>query len=145
MPERLSKFARLLASDQRIRFVAVGGINTVVGYSLFVVFDLFLFARVPFGYLLSLAFSYAIAIILAFVLYRRIVFKVTGHVWSDFVKFVSVYILAIAVNTVALPLLIELVGLNSLAAQAIVLVATTLMSFFGHREFSFRRKPESEV
>lgn len=135
---------RLLATDQRLRFVSVGGVNTVVGYSLFAVFDLFLFAKVPFGYLLSLVFSYALGILLAFLLYRRFVFKVSGRVWSDFLKFVSVYLVAIGVNLMILPLLIEIVGLNSLLAQAIVLVVTTLMSFFGHRELSFRREPKSE-
>ncbi|WP_104127531.1 GtrA family protein [Cryobacterium sp. Y57] len=137
---RLAKLAR----DQRLRFLAVGGVNTVVGYALFAVFDLFVFATVPFGYLLSLMSAYAIAIVLAFVLYRRFVFKVTGRVWSDFVKFVSVYLVAIGVNLLTLPLLIEVAGLNSLVAQAIVLIATTFMSFFGHREFSFRREPEAE-
>ena len=135
---------RLLATDQRLRFVGVGGINTVVGYSLFALFDLFLFDKVPFGYLLSLVFSYVLGILLAFLLYRRFVFKVSGRVWSDLLKFVSVYLVAIGVNLLTLPLLIEMGGLNSLVAQAIVLVVTTLMSFFGHREFSFRREPKSE-
>ncbi|WP_104196531.1 GtrA family protein [Cryobacterium sp. M15] len=137
---RLAKLAR----DQRLRFLAVGGTNTVVGYALFAVFDLFVYAAVPFGYLLSLVSAYAIAIVLAFVLYRRFVFQVTGRVWSDFVKFVSVYLVVIGVNLVTLPLLIEVSGLNSLVAQAIVLIATTFMSFFGHRDFSFRREPEAE-
>lgn len=134
-----------LARDQRLRFLVVGGTNTVFGYALFAAFDLFVFATVPFGYLLSLVSAYAMAIVLAFILYRRFVFKVTGQVWSDFVKFVSVYLVAIGVNLLTLPLLIEVAGLNSLPAQAIVLAVTTLMSFFGHREFSFRRKlnPES--
>ena len=133
-----------LARDQRVRFLAVGGTNTVVGYALFVAFDLFVYATVPFGYLLSLVSAFALAIVLAFVLYRRFVFKVTGHVRSDFVKFVSVYLVAIGVNLLTLPLLIEVAGLNSLLAQAIVLGVTTLMSFFGHREFSFRREPKTE-
>jgi putative flippase GtrA len=136
---------RALTNDQRIRFLAVGGVNTVVGYGLFAAFDLSVFAGIPFGYMLSLTLSYAIAIALAFILYRRFVFRVTGQVWTDLTRFVSVYLVSIAVNAAALPILIEVLGLNSLIAQAILLVCTTLISFFGHREFSFRRSSESEA
>ncbi len=138
--QSIRHIAGVIVADQRARFLVIGGINTVVGYGLYVVLDLFVFHNIPFGYILSLLISYTVAIVLAFVLYRRFVFKVTGHVWSDFAKFVTVYLAAIAVNFFALPILIELVGLNSLLAQALVLVVTTLMSFFGHRGFSFRRK-----
>ncbi|TFD39233.1 GtrA family protein [Cryobacterium sp. TMT1-19] len=139
------ELATTLANDQRIRFLVIGGVNTVVGYGLFAALDLYVFAGIPFGYLLSLALSYTIAITLAFILYRRFVFHVTGQIWTDLTRFVSVYLVSIGVNAVALPILIELFGLNSLIAQAIVLVCTTLISFFGHRKFSFRRASESQA
>jgi len=142
---RMLNLATTLANDRRIRFLAVGGVNTVFGYGIYAALDLYVFAAVPFGYLLSLALSYAIAVTLAFILYRRFVFHVTGQVWTDLTRFVGVYLVSIGVNVVALPILIELFGLNSLVAQAIVLVCTTLISFFGHREFSFRRPSESQA
>ncbi|WP_241981638.1 GtrA family protein [Cryobacterium sp. TMT1-19] len=142
---RMLELATTLANDQRIRFLVIGGVNTVVGYGLFAALDLYVFAGIPFGYLLSLALSYTIAITLAFILYRRFVFHVTGQIWTDLTRFVSVYLVSIGVNAVALPILIELFGLNSLIAQAIVLVCTTLISFFGHRKFSFRRASESQA
>ncbi|BBY20980.1 hypothetical protein [Mycobacterium stomatepiae] len=37
-----------------------------------------------------------------------------------------------------MPVLVEL-GLNRIPAQAIILASTTLLSYFGHRYFSFRR------
>lgn len=83
--------------------------------------------------------SYVIAIGLAFVLYRRFVFHVTGQVLRDLVAFISVYLVAIGVNAVLLPVLVEVAHLPTLAAQAVVLCVTTLLSFFGHREVSFRR------
>lgn len=131
--------ASRLINDQRVRFLAVGGFNTALGYLLFVLFDHFVFADIPFGYLLSLGASYAIAIGVAFVLYRRIVYKVTGHVIRDFARFVGVYIVAIGINASALPLLVEVVGIPAFIAQAIMLIVTTLLSFFGHKNVSFRR------
>lgn len=128
-----------LAGDQRIRFLAVGATNTVVGYVVFSGLTLWVFPDMPFGYLLSLACSYLVAIVLAFVLYRRFVFMVTGHVIRDFLRFVSVYAVAIAINAVLLPVLVEFAHLAPLLAQALTVGVTTLLSFFGHREFSFRR------
>ncbi|WP_104082416.1 GtrA family protein [Cryobacterium sp. Y11] len=125
--------------DQRVRFLAVGGTNTAVGYLVFSAFTLWVFTDVYLGYLLSLALSYVVGITLAFVLYRRFVFVVRGHVRRDLARFVSVYLVAIAINTAALPLLVEVALVPPLIAQLIILAVTTLLSFFGHKKFSFRR------
>ena len=132
------RFARLVA-DQRIRFLAVGGFNMVLGYLTFSALTLWVFHEVRFGYLLSLVGSYAIGISVAFVLYRRLVFKVQGRVVRDFVRFVTVYAVSIGINAVVLPVLVEVAGVPPLAAQAVVVLITTLLSFVGHRSFSFRR------
>ena len=132
------RFARLVA-DQRIRFLAVGGFNMVLGYLTFSALTLWVFHEVRFGYLLSLVCSYAIGISVAFVLYRRLVFKVQGRVVRDFVRFVTVYAVSIGINAVVLPVLVEVAGVPPLAAQAVVVLITTLLSFVGHRSFSFRR------
>lgn len=131
-----------LLGDQRVRFLLVGGTNTVVGYLVYSALTLWVFHGLRFGYLISLAISYGAAIVLAFVLYRRFVFTVTGNVVQDFLRFVTVYLLAIGVNAVLLPLFVEVLHVHPLLAQLIVLVITTLMSFFGHRTFSFRRPGE---
>jgi putative flippase GtrA len=136
--------ARLLA-DERVRFVIIGGINTVLGYGLFVVF--FFTVGDAIGYLGSLYASYAVAIVIAFTLHRRFTFRVTGtgNVAVDFVRFASVHIVSLVINTVALPVLVEYVGLHPLPAQALIVVITTLVSYFGHKLFSFRRQASPVV
>ena len=134
-----------LVDDQRVRFLAVGATNTVVGYLIFAALTTWFLRELPLGYLLSLVASYAIAIFLAFFLYRRFVFHVSGHVLADFLRFVGVYAVAISINLVALPLLVEIVHVHALLAQAVILVVTTLVSFFGHKSFSFRRTAAQRV
>ena len=133
---------RALLAREEIRFLIVGGINTVVGYALFALLQITIGDVI--GYLGSLYLSYALSVTLAFVLHRRFTFRVngTGNVLLDFLRFASVYVVSLAINTVALPILIELAGMNSLAAQAIIVVVTTLVSYFGHKLFSFRRAAE---
>lgn len=130
-----------ILADQRVGFLLVGATNTVVGFAVFSVLTLTIFRDVQVGYLFSLGISYAIGISLGFVLYRRFVFKVRGHLIRDFGRFTSVYVVAIAINAALLPLLVEVVSVPPLLAQTIILMVTTLISFFGHKSFSFRRTP----
>ncbi len=131
-------FLRRLIDDERVRFVIIGGINTVFAYALFVLFELTLGGR----YFVSLFLSYLIATMLAFVLHRRFTFGVVGRekLGKDFVRFESVYVVMFAVNALLLPLLIEVAGWSSLVAQAVIVAFTTIMSYLGHKYFSFHRE-----
>ena len=71
-------------------------------------------------------------------MHRRFVFHVRGHVLRDLVRFESVYLTGLGINAVALPMLVEL-GMHRILAGAIIMASTTLLSYFGHRYFSFRR------
>lgn len=123
--------------DQRVAFLLVGGVNTTVGFGLFALFELTIGQQL--GYLASLACAHVTSVLFAFVTYRTFVFRVRGHVWRDLARFESVYLVSIGFNFIALPLLVEFAHLTPILAQAIILVVTTLISYFGHRFFSFRR------
>ena len=90
------------------------------------------------GSLVTLGLSHVISVLIAFVLHRRFVFRVTGHVWRDLARFESVYLVSLGINAVTLPVLVAL-GVPRILAQACILVATTVLSYVGHRYFSFRR------
>ncbi|MEP7036317.1 MAG: GtrA family protein, partial [Actinomycetota bacterium] len=66
-------------------------------------------------------------------------FKVRGHVLADLWRFVTVYLSALAVNLVVLPLLVEFGHLPVLLAQAMIVFLTSVMSWVGHKNYSFRR------
>lgn len=134
------RLARRLFEQERIRFLVVGGVNTVFGYAVFA--GLYLAAGQRIGYLGSLYISYVVGVSLAFVLHRRVTFRAHetgGNPVLDFVRFASVYVVSLAVNTIGLPLLVELGHLPALGAQAIMVVVTTIISYVGHKYFSFRR------
>ena len=104
-----SALARLRA-DERVRFVLVGGVNTVLGYGLFALFELTIAPAV--GYLGCLFIAYAIATVVAFVLHRRFTFRVggTGNVIVDFLRFSVVYLITLALN-IALMGLVLILGI----------------------------------
>src|SRR6185295_8279651 len=89
--------------DQRVAFLVVGGVNTAAGYVAFAGFQLTVGQR--YGYLATLACSHVVCVLIAFVLYRFVVFRVRGHVRADLWRFETVYLAALAVNFVLLPVL----------------------------------------
>jgi putative flippase GtrA len=128
---------RRLLESERVRFLIVGGLNTAVGYALFVALQLA--AGDELGYLGVLLISHVISVLFAFVMHRRIVFRVQGNVLVDLVRFWSVYATTIAVNAAALPLLVEVAGLPVIAAQTVFLVVSVAATYVAHKRFSFRR------
>jgi putative flippase GtrA len=123
-------------TSEHIWFVIVGGYNTVFGFAVFAALHL-LFPGLH--YLLVLLIAHVISVINAFWAYRLFVFKVRGHVLRDLLRFWTVYLGALAVNAAALPLLVSVAGLDVLVAQGLVVFVTALMSYVGHKHFSFRR------
>ncbi len=127
-----------LIRDQRVAFLIVGGMNTVIGAVWFVLF-LWLLPQGTVGYLSALLGSNTAAVLSAFVLYRRFVFRVSGHVLRDLARFELVNLSTLSVNFAALPLLVEVFGWPVLLSQLVITGATVVYTWFAHRGFSFRR------
>jgi putative flippase GtrA len=123
--------------DQRVAFLVVGAMNTAIGIVWFTVFHLLLGGVVH--YLVLLVMAHVASVLCAFVLYRRIVFRVQGHVLRDLARFELVYLGGLAVNLALLPVVVEVGGVPVLPAQLLIVGVTAVISFFGHKHFSFRR------
>ncbi len=122
---------------QVLRFVVVGVVNSVFGFGVFAGLQLTIGAHVH--YLVILLISHVVSVLEAYVLQRRFVFRVSGRWWRDLARFWSVYLVALAINLVALPLLVEIAHVSVLPAQAIVMLGVALGTFVAHRSFTFRR------
>jgi putative flippase GtrA len=128
-----------LVRDQRVAFLIVGLMNTVIGTGWFVL--LFsLFGDVV-GYLGALVCAHIASVLCAFVLYRTFVFRVTGHLLRDLVRFEFVNLSVLAFNAAALPLLVQVVGWPVVLSQLVIVGVAVVYSWFAHRGFSFHRSP----
>jgi putative flippase GtrA len=129
--------------DQRVAFLLVGAVNTLLGLVWFVFFHLTL-GRYT-GYMVTLALAHVAAVLCAFLLHRRFVFKVRGHFWLDLGRFEVVNFSALGINAALLPAAVELLTLPVLPAQLLVTGVTVVISFFAHRGFSFRRRERQQA
>lgn len=126
-----------LVRDQRVAFLIVGGLNTLIGLGWFLLFHRLVGSVV--GYMGTLAFAHICAVLCAFVLHRRFVFRVHGQVLTDLARFELVNLGALGANAVLLPFFVEIVGLGVIESQVIATCISVITTYLGHRAFSFRR------
>ncbi|WP_459523712.1 GtrA family protein [Leuconostoc lactis] len=131
-------YIKKLISDEKFRFLLVGGFNTFFGFFIFTGLTLTLQA-VPHGYMVALVISQIVSNFVAFYLHRKVTFRVKGQVVKDFIRFTMINIVSYVINLIVLPLLVTLAHLNPIVAQFLILIVTTVISFVGHKFFSFRR------
>ncbi len=134
---------------EKLRYLLVGGFNTVLAYALLNALD-WLFGCVNKKYELGLVpeavanvallLQYVITVNISVLTMRYYVFRSTGNWKKEFAKAWSVYIFLYLINAPIMTLLMVIFGLKTWVAQGIYLIFSTIITFFLHKYFSFRKK-----
>ena len=128
----------MIPDSQILRYLIVGGWNTVFGYCVFAILYFLLSTRIH--YVIIAIISSIIAITVAYAGYKLFVFKTKGNYLSEYLKFYVVYGFSMLLGLVLLPIFVEVLILNVYLAQAVAIIACTFISFIGHRNFSFKKR-----
>ena len=126
-----------IVKDQRVAFLLVGGANTAFSTGLFIALAL-AFPHAPSFILLSV--SWTVSLIAVFFVYRKLVFRVKGHFWLDLGRFALVNLTSLLINIGLLSLFADLLHFPKIPTQLAITALSVIVSYFGHRHFSFRRK-----
>lgn len=121
---------------QKLRFLLVGGFNTVLAYSLFALF--FAVAHLP--YMWALIIQNVITINFSIFTMRYYVFQSKGNFLQEYCKAWGVYLWMFFFNSISLTFLVEVCHIYELWAQAIYLTISTIMTYILHKYFSFYKK-----
>ncbi len=141
----MTALTRHVPPGQFFRYLLVGGWNTLFGYGVYAAFTALLLPRMHYGYILASALSSLISITVAFFGYKFFVFKTAGNYLSEWLRCLIVYGSGSLPGLLLLPFLVT--GLHSFfhlersapyVAGALVMGASVLYTFFGHKHFSFR-------
>ncbi|WP_249358816.1 GtrA family protein [Nocardia cyriacigeorgica] len=127
-----------LVRRQELAFAIVGGFNTVLGIVLTVAWLAILGDGVPPS--VAVVAAYCVSVVVAFVLHRTLVFRVRGQLLRDFLAFVAVNSGGLVMNVVLLELAVTVLGFPEKPAAVVVMGFVAVVSFFGHRHISFRRR-----
>jgi putative flippase GtrA len=126
---------------EQILYVVVGGWNTLFGYGIFalayhLLHDVAGVPKIP-GSMAALIVGNIIGVANNYVLYRTIVFRSHGPIWRELPRFMLVYLVALAVNLVALPLALRELPFSVYAVQAVFTAAVVVTSYLANKHFSF--------
>ena len=141
----IDRLWRAVPKGQLIRYLLVGTWNTCFGYAAFAFLTYLLTDVIPYAYMAASIISSIIAITLAYIGYKLFVFRTKGNYLREYLRFYVVYGASAAVNLALLPLLVTVLNFFMLQkvyapylAGAILTSVTVVISFLGHRNFSFR-------
>ena len=127
------------AGTQFVKFAIVGILNTGIHYSVFLV--LLRIARMH--YLLASVAGYCVGLINSYVLNRVWTFESHGNQKRrEFARFVSVNIVALAVNTATLRWFVFYMKLAPEIGQVFAIVFSLTVNFLGNKLWTFRRTHE---
>ena len=128
---------------QKIRFILVGGFNTVFAYCLLNVINLCLLAC---GFAesksanIALVCQYVISVNVSFMTMRYYVFQSHGIWQKEYIRALSVYLLTYIINMPMINGLMVFFDMPLWQAQAIYLVFETIFVFVLHKYYSFRKQ-----
>ena len=144
------KIGRRLAEIESVRFLVIGGFNTLFG-----IVDSFVMVRVALLIVpsqpktmgtVAIALSSILNIGVSFLTYKWFVFRTKGNYLKEYLRSLLIYLPNLAASTLAVApvatVLRRWVGHEKTAvygAIAIIVVAGIVFSFFGHKNVTFRQ------
>lgn len=128
-----------------VRYVFVGGFNTVFGYGVFALLNWLMRGLGNYSYMYAAVLSNFIAISVAFLGYKWFVFRTRGNYLIEWIRCFGVYGTSALIGLAGLPILVTILRPHlqrpeaaSYLAAAILTVVSVVFSFFGHKNVSFR-------
>ena len=121
---------------QKLRYLLVGGFNTVFGYLLFV----FMVSFLGWTYKAALIIGYIISTNVAIFTMRYYVFRSAENLKQEYIKAWGVYLSTMLLNYAAMFVMVDILNINQLGAQAFYTLFSVVFTYIMHKYFSFCRK-----
>lgn len=129
-------FLKIYAANKtKINYIIAGIWNTVFGY-IFFAFLYLCFSKIV-HYMILFVVSNILSITNAYISYKFFVFKTKSNYLKEYMRFYVVYGFSLLLGIIFLPIFVELFHINPLIAQVFIIVITVVISYIGHKEYSF--------
>jgi putative flippase GtrA len=134
------------------RYLVVGLVNTVFGYSTYAGLTALLTPHIRFAYMVASVISSFLNITFAFFNYKWFIFRTKGNYLREWSRCIVVYGGTMGTGTLLLPVAVFLVRHLTPAdrsapyiAGALLMSANVLAGFLGHKHFSFAPAKKGEA
>ena len=148
----LAKITSHIPPRQFARYLLVGVWNTGFAYGTYAALTAWLTPKIPHAYIVASLLSGVLNITVAFLGYKWFVFRTKGNYLKEWLRSLAVYSGSLLLGLLLLPVVVEAVRRftgNGRSAPyiggALLMGATVIYSFFGHRRFTFRPQPASST
>ena len=119
---------------KQLRFIIIGGFNTLAAYLLFV----FLIKVLTLPYQLAIIFQFFLSINLSIFSMKYCVFCSHNSIKKEYLKAWNVYLLMLASNYLFMWIMIDVLHCNVLYSQAVFTILSTVLTYLLHHFYSFR-------
>ena len=124
---------------EKLRFLLVGGFNTVVSYMMFAGL-IFLIGKSK--YQQSLILSWLLSSFISFFTLKMFVFQTKGNWFKEYSKCLLTWSIGYVINARALEVVVKLLHLNVYIGQALSILVTMIMSYILFKYFAFKHKSQ---
>jgi len=132
----------IINHNKKLRFLIAGGVNTLVGLSIYPILYLIL-EPIGIGYIKILLLAQVITITFSFITSKYFVFKTKGNSHKEYIKFFIFYGFYGALNLLCLPFFVEVLKITPIISQALFSIAIIVTSYFWHNFITFKQPKES--
>lgn len=123
--------------SRELRYLIVGGLNTLFGYSLGVGLYLALASRLHI--LIIGMIGNVLAITFSFITYKLLVFQTRGRWLAEYLKSYLIYGGSAVLGILLLWWLVDGLAVPIWLAQGLTILIVVVVSYLGHARFTFRR------
>jgi putative flippase GtrA len=128
------KFIRL--HERKVRFLFAGMLNTMFGLAAYPALY-FLLGPLRLHYMAVLGIAQIACVTFSYLTNKFLVFRTAGNYLNEGGKFALFHLFYFAVNLVALPFLVEIVGMPPVWGQTLFAIAVIVTSYFWHSNITF--------
>jgi len=125
----------MIQSQQFIKFLFVGLLNTSIAYCVFHIF----FNFFNFHYNSSATIGYFIGILNSYIWNKYWTFKSKKTIKAELTKFIIVYLFSYTLNIVTLTVFVEIINIIPEIGEIVGIGFATVISFFGMKYYSFKQ------
>jgi len=123
---------------EKLRYLIVGAANTVFGYCSGIVLYEILSPVIHIIFIATLINIVNISV--SFLTYKLFVFRSKGIWWQEYLRSYLVYGTAALISIVLIWFLVDGLKIPFWIAQAVLIIFTVVVSYFGHSKFTFASK-----
>ena len=134
----LLKLQTVGISSLELRFLIVGGINTLIGY--LTVTCIYTMLKDKVSFFMIGVISNIIAISITFTLQKLLVFQTRGNWLKEYLRSYITYGFVGVLGYVMLWVFLNIFRINVWISQGLIMLVITAISFFGHKKITFGLK-----